>query len=162
MRFCLTASQQQAFNAYFARAQVQFLALYGDDYIATVRRLGLMTFRISMILTVLRLMETNKFVSLLICSDTDFNTALEMVKILVQHAARVFDALPADSAPPTTNNPKLALLQALPQQFDRIKYIEVAAQLQIPESTANKQIARFCNAGLITRQAFGRYEKKSG
>jgi hypothetical protein len=50
MRFCLTA--------YFAQAQVQFLALYGDGYIATVRRLGLITFRISMILTVLRLMES--------------------------------------------------------------------------------------------------------
>jgi hypothetical protein len=106
-------------------------------------------------------METNKFVSLLICSDTDFNTALEMVKILVQHAARVFDALPADPAPQATNNPKLALLQALPQQFDRTKYIEVAAQLQIPESTANKQIARFCNAGLITRQTYGNYVKKA-
>jgi hypothetical protein len=46
MRFCLTASQQQAFNVYFAQVQVQFLALYGDDYIATVRRLGLITFRI--------------------------------------------------------------------------------------------------------------------
>jgi hypothetical protein len=114
-----------------------------------------------MILTVLQLMETNKFVSLLICTDTDFNSALEMVKILVQHAARVFDALPANPAPQATNNPKLALLQALPQQFDRTKYIEVAAQLQIPESTADKQIARFCNAGLLTRQAFGSYEKKT-
>jgi hypothetical protein len=161
MRFCLTASQQQAFNAHFEQTQIQFLALYGDDYIATVRRLGLITFRIAMILTVLRLMETNKFVSLLICTDTDFNTVLEMVKILVQHAARVFDALPADPAPPTTNNPKLALLQALPQQFDRTKYIEVAKQLEIPESTANKQIARFLNAGLITRQTHGNYVKKT-
>lgn len=161
MRFCLTASQQQAFNAYFAQAQVQFLALYGDDYIATVRRLGLITFRIAMILTVLRLMKTNKFVSLLTCTDTDFNTALEMVKILVQHAARVFDALPADPAPPTTNNPKLALLQALPQQFDRSKYIEVAKQLEIPESTADKQIARFLAAGLLTRQTHGNYAKKA-
>lgn len=161
MRFCLTASQQQAFNAYFTQAQVQFLALYGNDYIATVRRLGLITFRIAMILTVLRLMKTNKFVSLLICTDTDFNTALEMVKILVQHAARVFDALPADPAPPTTNNPKLALLQALSQQFDRSKYIEVAKQLEIPESTADKQIARFLAAGLLTRQTHGNYAKKA-
>ncbi|GHT84809.1 hypothetical protein FACS18947_2770 [Bacteroidia bacterium] len=159
MRFCQTASQQQAFNAYFAQTQVQFLALYGDDYIATVRRLGLITFRIAMILTALRLIQSQHFTTPLICSDTDFKTALEMVKILVQHAAKVFDALPADPAPPTTNNPKLALLQALPVQFDRAKYVEVAAQLQIPESTADKQIARFLNAGLITRQTHGNYTK---
>jgi hypothetical protein len=77
MRFCLTTSQQQAFNAYFVQAQIQFLALYSDDYIATVRRLGLITFRIAMILTVLRLMQNQEFATLLICSDTDFNTALE-------------------------------------------------------------------------------------
>jgi hypothetical protein len=141
MRFCLTALQQQAFNAYFSQTQIQFLALYGDDYIATVRRLGLITFRIAMILTVLRLMRPlscgesgGRDATLLICSDTDFNTALEMVKILVQHAAKVFDALPAETAPPTSNNPKMALFQALPAQFDRAKYIEIATQLQIPEN----------------------------
>ena len=164
MRFCLTASQQQAFNDYFAQTQNQFLALYGDDYIATVRRLGLITFRIAMILTTLRLITPSLSgrvgEGLLICADTDFNTALEMVKILVLHAARVFDALPADTAPQPTNNPKLALLQALPPQFDRTKYIEIAKRLEIPESTADKQIARFCNAGLLQRQMHGSYTKK--
>ena len=42
----------------------------------------------------------------------------------------------------------MILLQSLPSQFDRAKYIEVAAQLQIPESIAKKQIARFLSAGL--------------
>ena len=54
----------------------------------------------------------------------------------------------------------MALFQALPNQFDRKKYIEVAAQLQIPESTAEKQIARFLNAGLLMRQTHGSYAKK--
>jgi hypothetical protein len=90
-----------------------------------------------MILRVLRLMESQHFTTPLICSDTDFNTALGMVKILVQHAATVFNTLPADTAPPPTINPKLALLQALPSQFDRVKYIEIAKQLEIPELTTN-------------------------
>ena len=54
----------------------------------------------------------------------------------------------------------MALFQALPTQFDKAKFIEIATQLQIPESTANKQIARFCNAGLLIRQAHGNYAKK--
>ena len=53
----------------------------------------------------------------------------------------------------------MALFQALPAQFDRAKYIEVASQLQIPESTADKQIARFLNAGLLIRQTHGSYVK---
>lgn len=160
MRFSLTVLQQEQFNAYFAQAQIQFLALYGDDYIATVRRLGLITFRIAMIFTVLRLMESQHFTTLLICTDTDFNTALEMVKVLVQHAATVFDALPAEQETPTTNNPRMALFQSLPPQFDKQTYSSLAAQLQIPESTANKWLMKFVSSGLLSKQAHGNYSKK--
>ncbi len=160
MRFCLTVLQQEQFNVYFAQAQIQFLALYGDDYIATVRRLGLITFRIAMIFTVLRLMESQHFTTPLICTDTDFNTALEMVKILVQHAATVFDALPAEQETPTTNNPRMALFQSLPPQFDKQTYSSLAAQLQIPESTANKWLMKFVSSGLLSKQAHGNYSKK--
>jgi hypothetical protein len=48
----------------------------------------------------------------------------------------------------------------LSAQFDKAKYIEVAAQLQIPESTADKQIAQFLNAGLLIGQTHGSYTKK--
>ncbi|NLX73558.1 MAG: DUF3987 domain-containing protein, partial [Bacteroidales bacterium] len=57
-RFCLTSGQQNAFNTYFAQTQNQYLCLYGADYLATVRRLGLITFRIAMTLTTLRIMDT--------------------------------------------------------------------------------------------------------
>ena len=160
MRFSLTVLQQEQFNAYFAQAQIQFLALYGDDYIATVRRLGLITFRIAMIFTVLRLMESQHFTTPLICTDTDFNTALEMVKVLVQHAATVFDALPAEQETPTTNNPRMALFQSLPPQFDKQTYSSLAAQLQIPESTGNKWLMKFVSSGLLSKQAHGNYSKK--
>jgi predicted transcriptional regulator len=53
----------------------------------------------------------------------------------------------------------MALFQALSPQFGRAKYIEIATQLQIPESTADKQIVRFLNAGLIIKQAHGNYSK---
>jgi hypothetical protein len=86
---------------------------------------------------------------------------MEIVKVLLQHATFVYHQLPAAGTAAQTTNPKMALFQALPHQFDRAKYVEVAAQLQIPESTANKQIARFLNAGLITRQAHGNYTKRT-
>jgi hypothetical protein len=165
IRFSLSISQQKQFFTHFENTQQQYWELFGQDFIGTVRRLGLITFRVAMVLTVLRIMENGDLScgegggrGALVCSDTDFQTAMEIVKVLIQHAAFVFRHLPQ----PTTiasNNPKMALFQALPAQFDRAKYIEVAAQLQIPESTADKQIARFLNAGLLTRQAHGSYSK---
>jgi hypothetical protein len=113
-----------------------------------------------MILSALRIMQVNHFKTPLICSDTDFQTALEMVKILVQHAATVFNALPAEQETPPTNNPRMALFQALPPQFDKQTYIAVATQLQIPESTANKWLSKFVSSDLLIKQAHGSYLKK--
>ena len=163
IRFSLTKPQQQQFNAYFAETQNQYLCLCGIDYLATVRRLGLITFRIAMILTTLRLMDLNPLdflSSLLICNNIDFNTALEMVKILVQHAAKVFNALPAEQQTPLTNNPRMSLFQSLPSQFDKQTYIALATRLQIPESTANKWLTKFVSSNLLTKQAHGSYSKK--
>jgi hypothetical protein len=161
IRFSLSISQQKQFFAYFESTQQQYWELFGQDFIGTVRRLGLITFRIAMALTVLRIMENGEIGHTLVCSDTDFQTAMEIVKVLIQHAAFVFRQLPQVVTAIQNGNPKMALFQALPAQFDRAKYIEVAAQLQIPESTADKQIARFCNAGLLVRQTHGRYAKKA-
>ena len=93
------------------------------------------------------------------CSDTDFQIAMEILKVIVQHSAYIFRQLPVATHTKTVN-PKFVLFQALPDQFDRTQYIEIAAQLQIPESTAEKQIARYLNAGLLTRQAQGKYIKR--
>jgi hypothetical protein len=162
IRFSLSSKQQVEFNTYFEQVQQQYWELLGNDYIGTIRRLGLITFRIAMVLTTLRIMDDGHINGTIICSDTDFEIAMEILKVLLQHAAYVFRQLPQATSTQTTqnSNPKMALFQALPNQFDRAKYLEIASQLQIPESTANKQIARFCNAGLLIRQTHGNYAKK--
>ena len=178
--FSLTESQQKEFFTFFETAQQQYWELFGQDFIGTVRRLGLITFRIAMILTTLRLMESNACsnnlnspkilnsqFSILNCSDLDFQTSLSIVKVLFHHAAFVFNQLSQplnslnslNSLSSLNSSNKKTFFQSLPVQFDRAQYIAIAAQLQIPESTADKQIARFLNAGLLTKQAHGNYCK---
>lgn len=159
MRFCLTVSQQKQFNSYFEQTQIQYIELCGEDYIGTVRRLGLITFRIAMILTALRIMDNGELRSPLVCSDTDFNIAMEMVKVLVQHAAHVFQQLPADTATKVQPNQKQQFLNMLPAEFDRQTYLAVADKLKIPAKTAEKQIARFAKTGLINHYAQNQYRK---
>ena len=159
MRFCLTVSQQKQFNSYFEQTQIQYIELCGEDYIGTVRRLGLITFRIAMILTALRIMDNGELRSPLVCSDTDFNIAMEMVKVLVQHAAHVFQQLPADTATKVQPNQKQQFLNMLPAEFDRQTYLSVADKLKIPAKTAEKQIARFAKTGLINHYAQNQYRK---
>ena len=159
MRFCLTVSQQQQFNSYFEQTQIQYIELCGEDYIGTVRRLGLITFRIAMILTTLRIMDNGELRSPLVCSDTDFNIAMEIVKVLVQHAAHVFQQLPTDTSAKVQPNQKQQFLNMLPAEFDRQTYLSVAQKLNIPAKTAEKQIARFAKTGLINHFAQNQYRK---
>jgi hypothetical protein len=159
LRFCLTATQQQQFNAYFAQVQNQYLYLCGVDYLATVRRLGLITFRVAMILTALRVIDTGHIATPMICSDTDFQTALESVKILIQHTALVFSDLPAEQETPKQPNQKQLFLEALPPEFSRQDYLTTAKRLKIPDKTAEKHIAKFTQNGLINHFAHDKYRK---
>ncbi len=159
IRFCLTSGQQQAFNAYFAQTQNQYLCLYGADYLATVRRLGLITFRMAMILTALRIMDDGDIHSPLVCRDNDFNTALSMVKILVLHAAQVFQQLPSEAVTTVPKNQKQQFLDELPKEFCRKDYLTVANKLGIPDKTAEKHIKRFAINGLINHFAHDKYKK---
>jgi hypothetical protein len=159
MRFCLTSGQQQTFNAYFSQTQNQYLYLCGLDYLATVRRLGLITFRIAMILTALRIMDNGELQTPLVCSDTDFNTALSMVKILVQHAAQVYQQLPTEAVSKAPLNQKQQFLDELPQEFSRKDYLVAAQKLGIPDKTAEKHIKRFAVNGLINHFAHDKYKK---
>lgn len=159
IRFCLTLAQQQAFNAYFSQTQNQYLCLYGADYLATVRRLGLITFRMAMILTTLRIMDDGDIHSPLVCRDNDFNTALSMVKILVQHAAQVFQQLPSEAVATAPKNQKQQFIDELPKEFCRKDYLTVAHKLGIPDKTAEKHIKRFSTSGLINHFAHDKYKK---
>ena len=158
-RFAFSSSQQKAFNAYFEQTQLQYLELCGDDYVGSIRRLGLIAFRLAMIITALRIIDTGEVSSVLVCNDCDFNTVMEIVKVLVLHAAYIFEQLPKDTATQQPLNHKRQLLDALPAEFDRQTYLAVAKNLNIPDKTAEKQISRFVDAGLLKRPSHGKYCK---
>lgn len=111
-----------------------------------------------LVLSVLRIMQTGDFSSPIVCSGTDFQTTMSIVKALICHAAHVFAMLPRAD---TVSLPKSALLDNLPTIFDRTTYIQTAQRLDIPDSTADKQIARLVSAGLLTRQKHGEYTKNA-
>lgn len=133
--------------------------MHSADYLATVRRLSLITFRITMTLTSLHIIDTRDIHSPLVCRDSDFNTALAMVKILVQHAANVFQQLPAEAVTSAPKNLKQQFLNELPQEFCRKDNLAIAQKLGIPDKTAEKHIKRLKDSGLITHFAHDKYQK---
>lgn len=101
----------------------------------------------------------NNIHSPLVCRNNDFNTALSMVKILVQHAAQVFQQLPSEAVTTAPKNQKQQFLDELPKEFCRKDYLTVANKLGIPDKTAEKHIKRFSVNGLIIHFAHDKYKK---
>ncbi len=100
IEFTLTPNQQEQFNQFFTSIQAKYLTLQGNDYMATVRRLGLIAFRMAMILSALRILETGAIASKITCEQHDFQTVLRIIGVLVKHASHVFSELPPGAASP--------------------------------------------------------------
>ena len=161
MKFCLNAAQIVKFNAYFNNLQKRLFKQYGDPIIASVRRMGLICFRIAMILTTLRIMETGDFGTDLICSNDDFDTTMTMVRVLIEHTQSVYEELccGGDIPPQMQNTQKTKFYDALPDAFERTVYMEVAAKLNIPDRSADRYIKQLCQSGSLEKQRHGAYAK---
>ena len=171
VQFTLSLSQMDQFNDFFEATQLRFAQLLGDEIVATVRRLGLILFRFAMILSVLRLIDkapgkSLKDIKRLVCSDADFDTALAMVKVLLQHSAAVFQALPRNAKAPVLKGRQVIaaetrekFLAALPETFDRPTYLNTAAALNITEKTAERYLQFFIKSGQLAHPANGQYLK---
>lgn len=157
IHFCLTADQEHQFNTFFGQVQETYITLKGLDYLATIRRLGLIGFRIAMIMSALRIMETGEITTTLVCEQRDFESAMTIVKVLVKHAAKVFSELPEAVQVPTRKNQKEKFLEALPKEFSRQDYFKVAERMNIPQKTAERYINHFSKSKLLHHEKKDHY-----
>ncbi|MBF8151454.1 DUF3987 domain-containing protein [Winogradskyella sp. F6397] len=153
----LTKSQQEQFNIFFESLQTKYINLQPEEYIATIRRLGLIAFRIMMLFTVFRIMEDGDVNATKECEDVDFENALTIISILVKHSSKVFNDLPIEQKTTKRLNRKERFLEHLPKQFNRQDYLDLASKQSIPHKTAEGYITKFVEAGLIHREAHNVY-----
>jgi len=157
IRFSVTPEQHKQHTDFFTQLQDKYLALQGMHFMATIRRLGLIAFRLAMTLTTLGMMESGNFSQKLVCSDSDFQRVLSMIRVLVQHSSQVFSQLPAINKSVNLKNKKEQFLDVLPQKFTRQIYLNLAKSLSLPARTAEDYISNFCNKGLILNEKYGSY-----
>lgn len=153
----LTPSQQEQFHTFFESMQTKYLNLQPEEYMATVRRLGLIAFRLMMLFTAFRIMEDGDVNQVKECEDIDFNNALSCIKVLVKHSSKVFNDLPIEQKSTKRLNRKERFLESLPKEFNRQEYLDIADQCQIPHKTAEGYITKFVEVALLYREAHGQY-----
>ncbi len=155
----LTTAQQEQFNTFFESLQTKYINLQPEEYIATIRRLGLIAFRIMMLFTAFRIMEDGDVNATKECEDIDFENALIIISILVKHSSKVFNDLPIEQRTVKRLNRKERFLESLPKQFTRQDYLDYATKQSIPHKTAEGYITKFVEVGLINREAYNNYKR---
>ena len=163
--FYFTAEQEEDFNNTFTRWQLEYADTCGEEFIATVRRLGVILFRIAMCLSTLRMMEDADFSGDLQCLDQDYSTAKTIVEVLIQHDAHVFRQLANSTPLPKTavkeqrNQLHNKFFEALPGEFDRKTYCDIAEQLGLNAKSIDRTVKKWCEEGRIENYMHGKYRK---
>ncbi len=146
IRFSLTEEQGHTFTEDFNTLYKRNRLLLGNDFNANSRRLGLITFRMAMILSALRAFEQELPLDNLVCNSTDYQTALSLAFTLEKHAIAVYQNLPNNQL----QGLKLKFFNKLPEQFNRQDYLNTATAMDIKPKTAEKYISQFRTADLLT------------
>lgn len=155
--FTLTESQQQRFNDFFRKHQSVYITIHEDDYIGTVRRLGLTAFRMMMIFSFLRMLETGDLSGPLICNEEDFENTLQIVYILLKHSSYVYTQIAQEGVKAKPKKDNERFLDALPHTFNRQQYLAIAEALAMKDKTVQGYLRKFVVAGAILNPSHDHY-----
>jgi hypothetical protein len=155
--FHLTKAQQTQFNSFFEKMQTLYVNIQDEEIIASVRRLGLISYRIMMIFSALRIMEDGEINQTMYCSDTDFQNTLDMITILVKHSSYVYSQIAQETYKPKPKHKKEQFLEKLPYHFNRQIYLSVALSLDISDKSAQRYIKEFRDADIIQYKGYDNY-----
>jgi hypothetical protein len=157
VHFSLTASQQLQFNQFFEKMQTLYVNIQEEEIISSVRRLGLIAYRIMMIFSALRIMEDGEITQNLICNDTDFQNTLDLITILVKHSSYVYSQIAQETYKPKPKHKKEQFLENLPYHFNRQTYVATALSLGITDKSAQRYIKEFKDADIIQYDGHDQY-----
>ncbi len=153
----LSVSQKESFKNFFSNKQTLYLNIKSDNYIATIRRLGLISYRFMMIFTALRIMEDNDMSTERECSNIDFDNAIKMIPVLIQHSRKVFTTLPNEKAPSGFKSAKELFIEALPKTFSCQDYVTIAEKFGIHVKTAERYITILVKDHILNKKSHNNY-----
>ena len=137
-----------------------FDEIAGGDASSVVKRMGLILYRICMVLTAIRKFENGDLSAQVTCEDVDFNIALELTDIYIQHSLLMYKNLPkqenvqALQLAPT----KTVFYEMLPEAFKRKEAIDIAESLGISTRMADDYLKKWCGT-ILCKKGSGHYVK---
>lgn len=160
MILLLTDEQWDKFNPAFSSYLQQINTFVSEDALSVVKRLGLILYRFCMIFTAIRKFKSNDYHKEVFCSDLDFDTALTLIQVYLQHSIIMFENLPkqGEQGPFKSGENKKLFYDALPNEFQRKEAIEIAVNFNIKERTADNFL-KACLGKYLIKSDTGIYKK---
>ena len=161
IEFKFTGKQKTLFNQYFNGIQESLIN--DDNFTPSIRRMGVITYRIAMILSALHLENCKCLPSTINCTNKTFDAALAIAKSLLQHAMQFYSSLPegeeASKQYTQKEKQKENLLQMMPNEFSRKELVNVGKTLNISIRTADTYLREFIASQRVENIAYGLFRK---
>ena len=161
IEFKFTDKQKTLFNQHFNGIQQSLIN--DDNFTASIRRMGLITYRIAMILSALHLENCSTLPSIIQCTNKTLEAAITISKSLLQHAMLFYSSLPEgeEAAKQHTQKEqqKRTLLQMMPSQFSRKELVNIGQTLNISVRTADTYLREFIASQQVENIAYGTFRK---
>lgn len=160
VQFLLRENQWDMLNQTFTERLENSVTSEGEDTASIVKRLGLISFRIAMLFTIIRCLDEDALCSKVECIDKDFENALALTEVYYQHSIFVYKSLPRKDIPGLSVS-KRKFYDALPsgRDFSLTDAIVIGDSLTFSSSAVSKYLASFLKAGMLTQPKYGWYRK---
>ena len=165
--FCLTPDQRARLGNHLETAYPTLIRLLGEDFHSVILRMAVHIERIAMILTALRIQNTDRFADRiqteLLCSDVDYQTAELIGNKLILHMAQAFQLIKGTEKVETPTlkpiDQKQILLSLLPDEFESKTLVSEAASQGISPRTSARWNEEWIAHGLVQKIRYGVYKK---
>nr|WP_320119745.1 DUF3987 domain-containing protein [uncultured Marinifilum sp.] len=137
----LSNEQWEKLNNNFTEKMKHITTFYPESATASLKRLGSMCFRICMLLTTLRKIDDGDTTSQLICSDHDFDNAMNLINCFLEHTLEIYQHLPQEKKE-GGQEPLLRFYNTLPHHFTRQEAIQIGKNLQLAERTTDRYLKK--------------------
>lgn len=156
----LSKEQWQKLNSQCAAWLQDITTFTGEDAASIVKRLGLVLYRMAMLLTALRKYENGDASETVECADLDFDTAHQLAGIYLQHNILMFNNLPRqqENSSFQGGNSKRKFFDSLPKIFTRAEAVKQGASFSLSPRTVD-EILRNAVPTHLSKQKAGHYEK---
>lgn len=158
VEFQFTDEQWKKLNCTLKKATTIFSENCLSSLVSSVFRSGLNLFRIAMILSVLRNIDSITDNQKLICDDVDFETAHSIIKYLLDHVILVSEIFEKDKFGLSVY--ELNILSSLPKNFKRVEAVKIGKNLDVKTRTMDTYLNKWKTKKALKIVKPGYYEKQ--